>query len=673
MRDHFQISLPGRATKAGDQRLIVTWLAVVSASFALAVTICLFDRTTLAGVSKPWLASAAVCFGFSLIWWTRPRFRGGRVRLASYETTSLIWVTLPLTLMTAGFMLLIYTSDEVHGYVYHQLYYERLLSQSYWPVGLLTWLFLGSILVWQARNLLLKIGDGAKPKAALLATLLSLPSVLPIGILALGLLLSTASLSMINVNFWRYWATADGWTTIGHYPFTLSDMRQVVEGGVAPYFISFPLLPSMLVASYKLAGHNTLGSYLPIIVGNTLLPLGVYLAVKEITKSRLLALTFSVLTASFPLLRNYTMDVGEADGLLMATVVFASYFTLRAGRPEAGRRAQVAAGLAGAVAAFAREEGILYVMPMYLATLVVRWRDRRFWLSVLALGLFLGCFVAICIREFGMIWPGNHSATLALANFGKTLAVAEESGIFSMYARALGISNRVLIAIIMAILVALVLSGIQMLRRDFQLAYMPVVALGNVIMVFFVGPVPAEAAKFHDFFRHMSYGFPLLAITIAYGLSEVLRCMPSRLKQPVRLAAYAGLAALVLVELSVLGGPVSPTNTVRSPLLTSDVHVTAAEVLVNPFPLPVMKFRKEGTRYIPDDPEYMAIYPDDVYQHYAPTDVRRFDNPADYYGSAEALFLALLALLATPSLVSMLLGRRGSDQKLIDSRASGVT
>ena len=668
-----RIGPSGYARKGGGRWIVVAWLAVVSASFALAVTVSFFDRTTLAGVSRLWLASLAVCFTSSFVWWVRPQSQDGRLRLASYKTTSLMLLTLPLFLGAAGFVLLVYTSDGVHGYVYHQFYYARLLSKSYWPVGLLTWLFLGGIIVRQARNLLLMLGDGSTLKDASIAALSGLPSILPIGTIALGLLLSTASLSMINVNFWRYWATTDGWVTIGHYPFTISDMRQIVQGDVARYFVSFPLLPSMLVVSYKLVGHNTLGSYLPIIVGNTLLPLAVYLTVKEITKRPLLALFFSVLTASFPLLRSYTMDVGEADGILMTTVVFAAYFTLRASRPDAGWWAQIAAGLACAIAAFAREEGILYVMPMYLAMLVVRWRDRRFWLSVLALALFLSPFVVVCIREFGMIWPGNHSATIALDNFGRTLAVARESGVFSMYAQALGVSNEFLVVLLVVILVVLVLSGIQMLRRDFRLAYMPAVALGDAIMVFFVGPVPAEAAKFQDLFRHMSYGIPLLAITVAYGFNEVLRCTPARLRQPLTLTAYTGLTLLVLVELSVLGGPVNPINTVRSPLLTSDPHVTAVEALVSPLPLPVMSFRKDGARYVPDDPKYMAIYPDDVYQHYASADIRRFDNPADYYGSAEVVFLALLVAAGVSSLVTVLTGRSGVNRKVADERSSGAS
>lgn len=645
--------ISGQAGAEGSVWLVPLWLSLVSGVSAVAATVVIFDRTTLNGISKTWLASVVVLFVAFYAWWARPSLRAGRVRMARYEELSMLAMTIPLVVACGFFIGLVYVSDEAHGYLFHyRLHLEWLVSQAAWPVDLLPGLFLGGVLFWGARDFLLKVSGGLRPEEALLLTLSTLQPAVPIGIVAFGFLLSAASLSMINVNFWRYWATADGLTTLGHYPFTMSDTRQIVEGGVAPYFISFPLLPSMLVASFKFAGHNTLGSYIPIIVGNTLLPLGIYLTICEVTKRPLLALIFSVLTASFPLLRSYTMDVGEADGILMTTVVFAAYFTLRASRPEAGRWTQIAAGLASAIAAFAREEGILYVIPMYLAMLVVRCRDRRFWLSVLALVLFLGCFVAVCVREFGMIWPGNHSATIALDNLGRTFAVASQSGVFSMYAQALGISGELLIVLMVAILIAAALSGIQMLRSDVQLAYMPAVALGNAAMVFFVGPVPAEAAKFQDLFRHASYGLPLLAITIAYGLNEVLESVPSRLTQPATIVTYASLVELVLLELSVLGGPVNPTNTARSPLLTSDVHVTAAEFVVDPLPLPVMRFRNNGVGYLPDDSHYMAIYPDGVYQHYASTDVRRFGNTYDYYVAAAGMFLALLFVAASPVLVS---------------------
>jgi hypothetical protein len=644
--------------RSHGSRLVLIWLSVLSFTTSLAITISVFDRTTLAAMSKPWLASAAVCFALGLMWWTRPRVLKGRLSLARYEPAPTLLATLPLVLATAGFVVLSYLSDGVHGFIYHRLYYARLLSESYWPVDLLTELFLAAIVVWLLRGFLLRLGSGTDTADALSSTVSSLPSAFPLGLLALGLLLSTASLSAINVNFWRYWATADGWATIGHYPFTLTDPVHVAQGGVSLYFVSYPLLPALLSITYGVVGHNTLASYMPIILGNTLLPLAIYLTVKEITGKPLLSLLFAAATASFPLLRSYTMDVGEADGLLMTTVAFAAYFTLRARRVDAGRRAQVASGLAAAVASFSRAEGVLYAGAMFVTSLPSRWRDRRFWLSAIAFAAGIAPFSAVCIREWGMLWPGNHSGTISLSNFTRTLEVVQRSDLFSFYANALGLSKPALTAISGALLLCLVVSALQMVRRDLHLAWMPATALGNVAMVFLVGPIPAEAAKFHDFFRHISYGFPLLAVTLAYGANELLGSLRGRWRQSGSVALSALLAALVLTEIWLLQGPVRPFDTARSPLMTSDVHVTAAELVAQPLPLPVMNFRHAGATYIPNSDAYLATYPDNVYSYYSRADVREFDNPADYYAAAEAVFLTLLVLGIVPSIATEALGPR---------------
>lgn len=673
LRTNSQIGPSSYARKDGGQWVVVVWLAAVSASFGLAVTVSLFDRTTLSGVSRLWLASAAVCFASSFVWWVRPRFQDGRLRLAFYETTSLISLTLPLILGAAGCVLLVYTSDGIHGYVYHQFYYERLLSKSYWPVMDFAMGLYLCVLVWALRGILLRLGSSNDLRTAVATALLESTRALPVGLLAIGLLLATVSLTMINVNFFRYWATADGLSTLGHYIYTFTDRRQVELGGLPPLFISFPLLPVALVASFGLLGHNTFAGYLPIILASSLLPLLLFLTMLEITGNRVLSFVLACVTAAFPFLRSYTLDVGEADGLLIASVVFAAYLQLRATRANSSARTALIAGVAMGVAAIARPEGILYTAAMVAAGLKGGWKRRNFWLSVTGWLVVMAGFSMASLRDLGELWPGNHSGTIKLSNFADTVQVLQGAGVFGRYANALGMTESVLTVLSVLILLLVVLSSIQMLRKDFRLVWIPVTALGNVVMVFFVGPVPAEATKYHDFFRHISYGFPLLGITLAYGANEGLGFLRGRWRRSGGAILSAALALLVLTELLVLEAPVRPYDTVRNSLLSEDVHVTAAKLLSDPYPLETIKFRRSGSFYVPDDEQYLRGYPDNVNSYYASADIRQFDNPADYYTAAEMLFIGFLVLAAAPSIATVLSSLHGADGRVADSPSSGVT
>ena len=628
----------------------LSWLVLVSASGALAATVVLFDRTTLSGVSRVWAGSLVFMSIASFVWWTNPGMANGRVHFASYQLASLVPSTLPL--VVAGFALVgaDYLSDEVHLQLYSSFYYPHLLSDRSWPVSGLAVIALFGCVGWTVRSALLRVEEDRGLTSALGVAMSRLPALFPWGALLLGLLLGTAAMAMINVNYWRYWATADGWASLGHYPFTLTDSNHVLGGGVAPYFISFPLLPALLSLLFPLVGHNTLALYLPLILGNVLLPIAVFLAAREATRNATLSFLVSSLLVTFPLLRRYTLDMPEADVLLMSTLCLAAYFRLRADRPAASARAQAISGLAAGLASLARAEGVLYMVAMNLAAGVKRWRSGSYWLSLLPWILIVAAFSAVALREFGMIWPGNHSGTLSLSNFGSTLAVVQESRLFSAYSSTLGLSEGMLAAILCLLLALIAYAFYRMWLEDFALSYMPAVALANVLMVFFVGPVPAEASKFHDFFRHISYGLPLLAITIAYGLNDLSNRLVGRLGTCLKGLATVGLSLLVVVQLSMLQAPVTPGENTDRPIMTSDVHVTAAELVIDRYELPVMRFQWSGSRYLPNEDAYMADFPDVLNRRYAASDVRLVGNSFEYYLTARNVFLLFL-VMCLPSLV----------------------
>lgn len=634
-----------RNHKAWSNDRVWLWLGLVAASTSLAVTVILFDRTTLTGMTRHWFLCFVTCFVVFLLWWTCPRITLSEIRVETYETKSLLWVALPLVSCCLGLVAASYAFDTVHQYLYSHFYYARLLSDRTWPIAPLTACSLGYLLLWCIREFLLGVGKGLEPKQAGLAALAAISSLTPVGVVFFGLLLGTVSLAMINVNYWRYWATVDGWMVIGHYPSTMTDSYHVESGSVSPYFISFPLLPAMLAVSFRLLGHNTLGAYVPLILGNAMLAVAAFLLIREITKSCLLGFLFSSLLISFPLLRSYTLDMAEADAILMATVALASYLRLRAARSNASLAIQVLSGVFAGLASLSRPEGILYMAAMYLASIKVQWRERGYWVSVLAWGIVLAMFSVVTMKEFGVLWPGNHSGTLKLSNFVDTVRVAHGAKLFSTYAAALGLEESIL-AIGLALGAVLTLfASVRMLRKDLALVYMPVAAIGNVIMVFFVGPVPAEAAKAHDFFRHISYGFPLIAATIAYGIVVIYAIVPASWERVVKSLTVVILVALVVFNLSVLQVPVSPGKQVVRPLMTSDVHILATELLVNPCELPTVRFQHTGGRYVPIADDYMKVFPDPLNQYYSASDIRLVGNAVEYYQSASVLFLGILAAL----------------------------
>ncbi len=625
-----------------NSRLAMLWLALVSGAGSLVVTVSLFDRVAPLDVTRLWALSLLLFWGLFFFWWVQPQIVAGHIRLAEYEPRALIVATLPLVAGCLGLVAAIYLSDSVHLAFYSHLYYRQLLADRSWPVFILPIVALVSVLGWLIRDIVLHLSKGWSGREAVCLALARLTRLLPVGVLLFGLLLSTATLSMINVNYWRYWATADGWL-IGHYPFTLTDRLHVVEGGVAPFFISFPLLPAMLSALFPVIGHATLSCYLPLIAGNVLLALALFLTVREITRSPLLALLTSALTVSFPLLRRYTLDMAEADNLLMATVVFAAYWRVRANRDSSVTWVQTVAGFCAGLASLARAEGILYMGAMYLCSLPQHWRERGYWLSVGVWALVCSGFSAVMLRDYGMIWPGNHSGTLSLANFGRTLEVVREARLFSAYSSALGLDEWALTALLVVAMGLIGYGLLRMLAREPSLSYMPAAALGNVLMVFFVGPVPAEAAKFHDFFRHISFGFPLLAVTIAHGLYEMRGAVSGRLGAGLKLSAVALFSALVFVQLSMLHAPVDPAVPAARPIMTSDIHVLATELLIDRYELPVMRFKLVDGRYLPDEDLYMADFPDVLARHYKDRDVRLVGNAGEYYEAAAYVFVLLLA------------------------------
>jgi hypothetical protein len=124
---------------------------------------------------------------------------------------------------------------------------------------------------------------------------------------------------------------------------------------------------------------------------------------------------------------------------------------------------------------------------------------------------------------------------------------------------------------------------------------------------------------------------------------SVYRYFRSARRRALQASIVLALAIIVIANLSLLKLPVSPGNVDARPLMTSDVHIMAAELIGNPCTLPVMRFEQIDGRYVPIADVYLNSFPDPLVRHYSASDIRTVGNAVDYYLAAGVVFIGFLA------------------------------
>jgi hypothetical protein len=498
---------------------------------------------------------------------------------------------------------------------------------------------------------LLKIGaiSLAIPEKTERAALLSRSAdfAAPFAMLLIGILQASVYIIPIGNAFLRFWAIADALTLGVGYPVTLTEPGPM-SAGSPPYVYDLPLFPMMLWGVFSLFGHNSAAAYLPSAFFNILFPLSAYLLIREATHSRVVGLLFGSIVSLFPYFRFWVLNLPDPDPMLLTSLCFAGYFYLKA-LAAPGRWIQWSiAGISAGVLSLARPEGVLYAGCLSLGLLASRPKVRQFGLYSFWLGLFLIPMIATWVINFGFLWPQNYNHTLRLDYPLENYNILESMGALGFYYRGLGLSAEGALIFIALFALSVLLGVLVMAAKNRYLLALAIPGIGNTVMIFFANPYIPNTFHFADFFRHASFGIPLLVLTAAYGLNELYKLLSCRTWS--RGIGYAGLLLLVLVvvrEGDILANPTATHRPgIADQVLTTYTYLSMQDILDHPFQLPQMSYYDQGDVIVA---HCTAMdWPDDAINHYKPLDMA-FDSQGSPFGyaSVPAFLVALcFALLA---------------------------
>ena len=484
---------------------------------------------------------------------------------------------------------------------------------------------------------------------------------IPIAMLAFGVLQASVYIMPIGNAFLRFWGIADAIPLGEAYPVTVTEDGPV-SAGSPPYVYDLALFPLMLLGSFSALGHNSLAGHFPGWFASALFPLSLYLLIREATGSRTTAVLFAAITSLFPYFRFWVLNLPDPDPLLLTSGCFAGYFFLRASNwPERSRR-WIVAGLAAGVLSLARPEGILYAGFLGLAAVATRPRLKNLAAYLGIIAVFVLPMAAIWWTNFGFPWPQNYNKTLRLDYPLENYGILKNTDALSFYQRGLGLDGN-WAAGFLALFVASVLFGAAaMALKDWRLLSMVAPGIGNTVLIFFANPYIPNTYHFADFFRHASFGIPFLVLASAYGFHQAYRWMMGRrILAPLAYGLLFFLVAIVAREGEIAANPTAVHKPGSTQVLIDYTHLSAEAIARNPMPLPRMTYRwNEDVNIV--DPRGFA-WPDDALSFFKPMDMSFDSRGRPYgYGSLAAVLLALLFALAaeTPILYAL---RQGASNR----------
>ncbi|MHB8991930.1 MAG: hypothetical protein ACYC66_09865, partial [Chloroflexota bacterium] len=454
-------------------------------------------------------------------------------------------------------------------------------------------------------------------------------------LLLLGLLQGSSYLSVIGNDFTRYWAVSDAIQSLAGYPAS-RHQAVYIAAGMHPYSIELPFFPVLLLSSFLVFGHDTVGAHIPGLLANTLLPLLLYGFYSKAGLGRPLAYALSSLVILFPFFRLYTLNAPVPDAVFEAILVGTGYLYLHltehGGRQReeslgrgCGRAAWPLFGLLGSLTALTRPDGLLFVGAMF-AGLLPSLRRRRFLLAVATFLATVVPFSTLMLSTFGMPWPRNMGNSSAIDNVARNLEWLERYSL-RWYAEPLGLTPSVLVPLVVLLALAAATGTAWMAMKRWQTAVLPTAAALQIAFVFTVDPRASGADQWFDFFRHVSYGIPFAVLPLCFlvrGLMEAARwhLLSDRWRNnSIKPACALALLLLLLsgYQLRLLAFPSASQGPVGRQFLTSDVWVTMHDIIQNRYELPRLSFvERNGVLMIDPESRYIARHLQTVALHFDP-------------------------------------------------------
>lgn len=642
--------------------LLLAWNAILAASLALLSSVILQGRTLPTQATAGWVASFAIVFMASMGWLTTFSSRLGAKASAKryWRLCATVAVESPLLALCILGSTVLYLSDDI----YHL--FSFYLQPA--PAVILLLVVLTTVVFQEAA--LQSIANRGVARAIAHSRRWALP----MSLLLLGLLQGASQLWIIGNDFNRYWAVADAIASWSGYPASIH-LPSYIEGGMYRYSIEFPVFPLLLLTSFTVFGHDTVGGHMPALVANTLLPLIVYGLYRKAGVGRALAFSGSCVVVIFPFFRLYTLNAPVPDAVFTTLLVATGYAALRitggldlqtpnkpqgdAARSETYRmplllgrlsvdateklRPWVALGLLAGLTTLTRAEGLLF-MAMIAVAFLPYLRHRG---PYVAAAIFLAMaipFSLLMMSTFGIPWPRNAGTSFDLHHMVENLDWLERISL-RWYAGAFGLSESSFV-FLTQLLVATILAGTAYLAvQRWQLTVYPLAGVIHTIVIFTIDPVVAGADQWFDFFRHISYGIPFMMLPILCTITSLSHKFRSVRLQPARVVALC-LLLFSAYQLYLLARPSQTFGGNAGQLLTSDIWVSIADIFAHPYPLPTLPFEKvEGISMIAPGFSYMDEHLELVKAFYEPYSALNTGHSGQYQLSS-ALVLAFGAVFA---------------------------
>ena len=551
--------------------------AATAATAALAVlpaallAITLWDRTSLAGLSRPWVGTLLVAAALLLLWVLLPQLRCGAATPVDAALS-----LLPAAVAGGALVLAVYVSEDAH----HAFVYRPHLKGMAVPVVAV----LAVAAPWLAEGIAggRAAASGERGQAAgaafdaAIARHERLLVALTLGVAGVSQALSFCTVATDDAI--RYWAVADGLRAGAGYPVTTG-----TAGSAGFYLVELPLYPLLLLPSFAIAGHRFLALELPLIAANVALPYVLYGIARAVGTSRVAALALALVVLCVPYYQAYALGAAQPEVLLavelgltlLLAVPLIAPQVMRDSEAGGDRRALkhpatptkdaeapsrladhqepaeagfvgVAGGLiprrwghgdnvrwavlgfAGAAAALTRPEGVLYVAPLFAG---LAWHYRRdvlrgwatgFWVALACCAVPVIAFSAFLWSRFGILWPAGWT-NVAGPQFAAQNARLVWRQDLPAYAAAAGLPAPSTAGPAVAVLLgALTVVGLwRFCRRWPDFWFVPVALLLNLAVIF-VSPTFLTPDLFSPgtFFRHVSVLIPWLTPAWAAFLTK---------------------------------------------------------------------------------------------------------------------------------------------------------